>query len=404
MAEIFAIFDEALALILQGPALLYIGAGLVGLLASMRAVGFLRGGVKSEPEDQKVGRLRSKIFEVQALIDNPTRHATIVDRQNIFFSLFTLISGAAFVAVEAGMIDGFEPWGVSGRWLVFALAITTSVLAAATLATKWVWSSPFMNFEEWKAKQDRKIDALIRRAAPKRETLKISDAQRQALEAELDHDELAIEQEAEVAASAAASSEAIGMPAPRTEVVKPPSDQFVNFLHSRKDVRLVLAPKIDDGHGDRPWRIGTVERVGDAGFGFLRERVPSADDKSVSMEGEKFYFSFSNICNGVQPEEGDEVFFIAVDGARLSESHKRPAYLVCLRDKPCRAIVRTAFTSGKRGFVEITDGSDNFASVLASFDQAMQERDEPLKDGDLVSGIVSHNNQGLTIKQAKPVT
>ncbi|MCB4379915.1 hypothetical protein FZX02_05475 [Synechococcus sp. MU1644] len=140
--------------------------------------------------------------------------------------------------------------------------------------------------------------------------------------------------------------------------------------------------------------------MGDAGYGFITERIPSAKNKSLSVEGEKFYFNFSNICNAENPEEGDEVFFISVESSRLPDSQKRPAYLVCLRNKPCRAIVRTAFSSGERGFVEITDGSDNFASILAYFDQGTQESDQPLEDGDLVLGIISHNNQGVTLKQA----
>ncbi|MEN0002036.1 MAG: hypothetical protein AAF940_14235, partial [Pseudomonadota bacterium] len=121
-----------------------------------------------------------------------------------------------------------------------------------------------------------------------------------------------------------------------------------------------------------------------------------------SREGGEFYFNFSNVCNSALPEEGDDAFFITVDAAS-KDGRKPPAYLVCVRDKPCRAIVRTVFANRKAGFAEITDGSNNFASVLARVAFDPQSDEATMEVGDLVSGRVSHNNLGLMLVDVRPV-
>ena len=53
--------------------------------------------------------------------------------------------------------------------------------------------------------------------------------------------------------------------------------------------------------------------------------------------------------------------------------------------------------------VEIVDGHENYASVLALLDSSLVQTSTRLKPGDRVEGIVTHNNLGVMLKQVKPV-
>ena len=405
-------YDATIAYLGEQPfILLNLFAGILGLLLSLQVVRYLSGWGRRESTVREIGRLKRLIAQKQLIYDESTIHSAMVDRQNVLLSAFTLASGVFFFGLENNNFGDTLLLGFAVDTWFNALAITTTIIALVILTLKWSWSAPFVNFEAWKARKQAKIDRIQRRSFGKRDSLGLSDAEREEVETELASGDLNLTDDSEVLAQQAATSplqpdvrEVSDMPeAPAPEPTRKTGDRYGTFLNSRTDIRLVLAPKIDDGEGNRPWRIGIVNNVGEGGFGFITEKVASPEAPNRSQDDENFYFNYANVCNTVLPDRGDEAFFITVNKAPRT-GKQRAAYLVCLRDKPCRAIVRTTLSRNDIAFAEIADGAGNYASVISVMDRELAEAGQRFEVGDEVEGIVSHNNRGMTLIEVRPVS
>lgn len=384
MDQVTPFLNQALAIIESNSALiLNVLAVVVGVLVGLILSRWGLAGLRERNRVKRIGQLTRQIKDKERVFSTPNLHATLMDRQSVIFSFFTLVSAMMAYLRE---IDSFKRDQLLGTplpeyftWMAFA----TGAIALAVLANKWVWSNAFVNYDQWIRKRREKVERLQKQGFDGRSELETT-----AIElVEIEQEECLAEIE--------------DKPIEQESVGRQGGDRFGPFLRSRVDMRFVLSKSVDDGKGNRPWRIGTVKNVGTGGFGFISERIVRPGSGNSSQVGDEFYFSYSNVCNSELPELGDEVFFISSKKGVKPHQHP-PAYLVCLRGKTCRGLVRQTWSRGKC-FVEIVDGSENYTSVFAQADSQSPEADMKFEVGQSVEGEVSHNHRGVILRDLRRV-
>lgn len=322
---------------------------------------------------KKLARLEEDLREKEKINDTPQLHASLLDQRMAYFSFFSIISGVLGWLTHYRPAEEIDIFGVSLADMALPLAVLFAIIALVALLLKWFWSRTFANWDQWVEQRQREIVRLQKLTLNKRTRLDAAQKQQAALEE-----------------------------AAQEPVEQPASDRFSTFLHSRIAMPFVLARRIRDGKPKRVWQVGEVEKVVSDSFGFIRERVASEGSGQVSKEGDQFYFNRASVCNTEFANQGGDAFFVTSSRRAPDKKDAHPAYLVCLRDKPCRGFVRQHF-SNRVCMVEIVDGHENYASVLALLDSSLVQTSTRLKPGDRVEGIVTHNNLGVMLKQVKPV-
>ncbi|KJS36560.1 MAG: hypothetical protein VR74_11980 [Hyphomonas sp. BRH_c22] len=357
---------------------------IVGIFSGILLSRWGLAGFRERNRVKQIGQLTRQIKDKERVFNTPNLHATLMDRQSVIFSFFTLVSAMMAYLRE---IDSFNDDRLLGTplldyftWVAFA----TGAIAMAVLLNKWVWSNVFVNYDQWIRTRRDRIDVLQKKGLSRRASLETTET------------ELVEIENSEPAALADRNDRLV-----EKETGRPSGDQFGPFLRSRVNMRFVLSKSIDDEMGDRPWRMGIVKNGGAGGFGFIAERIVLPGSGNMSQIGPEYYFSYSNVCNTELPELGDEVFFIS--SIKGSKAHKHPpAYLVCLRGKTCRGLVRQLWSRVKC-FVEIVDGSENYTSVFAQAENIGTDTAIKFEVGQSVEGIVSHNHRGVILRDLKRV-
>lgn len=351
----------------------YAGALVSGLIVGIfawRSIGRMR----ERNRVSKFGRTKQELAYRERVFDTPQLHATLLDRQTVAFSFFALLSAIAAYFVDVAPWNGHQIGPLSTAEIAALAALFFGAVACVVLLYKWLWSGSFKEFGKYKLRMEAKLERLQSGSLSKRSAQLSPDA------AQRDADE-------EAASEAPNESN---------------TDKSAAFLTQRENFKFVLSKDVDDGKGVRPWRIGTVTRIGPAGYGFITERLLPKDGGMITSSGPQHYFNYTNVCNEALPEVGDEAFFVTSKNRDRNRGPAPPAYLICLRNKACRGIVR-AKISKKVYYVEIADGTENFASVLGLLDTRLIAEAKVLAEGQPVEGIVTHNNRGVILKELKHV-
>lgn len=351
----------------------YLGGAALVIVAGFIATIYVRRW-QERTRPARIAALQADYDAKRKIHDSPQLHASLLDQKFAVFSLFSILASALGWLRSYGPLQGIALFGVTFEDMALAGAIIFALIALAALLHRWLWTRTFANWDQWEERRRAEIVRLQEKTLSKRRSLNVSTK----TDAQLENDA----EEAQTHAT---------------------NDRFSTFLNPpRTKMPTVFAKGISDGKKQRAWQIGVVEKSIDGRYGFIVERVANASS-NLSEEGQRFYFNRVSLCSEGFPETGGDLLFMSSSKRTVAPGKEEPAYLVCVREKPCQGFVRRVL-SRRACLVEIVDGYENYTSVLALLDNSLLEDGTRLKGGERVEGIVTHNNIGVMLKKLKLVS